>query len=47
MTAENGNVLTTVLAALFFLVSVVFVLRSFYSMRIGTEKDSRAAKATA
>ena len=47
MTAENGNALTTVLAALFFLVSVVFVLRSFYSMRIGTEKDSRAAKATA
>jgi K(+)-stimulated pyrophosphate-energized sodium pump len=47
MTAENGNMLTTVLAALFFLVSVVFVLRSFYSMRIGTEKDSRAAKATA
>ena len=47
MTAENGNMLTTVLAALFFLVSVVFVLRSFYSMRIGTEKDSRAAKAAA
>jgi K(+)-stimulated pyrophosphate-energized sodium pump len=47
MTAENGNALTTVLAALFFLVSVVFVLRSFYSMRIGTEKDTRAAKATA
>jgi K(+)-stimulated pyrophosphate-energized sodium pump len=47
MTAENGNALTTVLAALFFLVSVVFVLRSFYSMRIGTERDTRAAKATA
>ena len=47
MTAENGNALTTVLAALFFLVSVVFVLRSFYSMRIGTETDTRAAKATA
>jgi len=47
MTAENGSMLTTVLAALFFLVSVVFVLRSFYSMRIGTEKDSRASKAAA
>jgi K(+)-stimulated pyrophosphate-energized sodium pump len=47
MTAENGSMLTTVLAAVFFLVSVVFVLRSFYSMRIGTEKDSRAAKAAA
>ncbi|HZD06738.1 MAG TPA: sodium/proton-translocating pyrophosphatase, partial [Candidatus Limnocylindrales bacterium] len=47
MTAENGSTLTTVLAALFFLVSVVFVLRSFYSMRIGTEKDAQAAKAAA
>jgi len=47
MTAENGSMLTTVLAALFFLVSVVFVLRSFYAMRIGTEKDSRANKAAA
>jgi K(+)-stimulated pyrophosphate-energized sodium pump len=47
MTAENGSMLTTVLAAVFFLVSVVFVLRSFYAMRIGTEKDSRASKAAA
>ena len=47
MTAENGSMLTTVLSAVFFFVSVVFVLRSFYAMRIGTEKDSRAAKAAA
>jgi K(+)-stimulated pyrophosphate-energized sodium pump len=47
MTAENGSILTTALSAVFFFVSVVFVLRSFYAMRIGTEKDSRAAKAAA
>ena len=47
MTAEKGNMLTTVLSAVFFFVSVVFVLRSFYAMRIGTEKDSRASKAAA
>jgi hypothetical protein len=29
----------------FFLVSVFFVWRSFYGMRIGTEKDAQAAKA--
>lgn len=47
MTAEKGNMFTTILAAVFFLVSVVFVWRSFYAMRIGTEKDARAAKAAA
>jgi K(+)-stimulated pyrophosphate-energized sodium pump len=47
MTAEKGSMLTTVLAAVFFLVSVVFVLRSFYAMRIGTEKESHAAKTAA
>ena len=47
MTAENGSMLTTVLSAVFFFVSVVFVFRSFYAMRIGTEKDSKASKAAA
>jgi K(+)-stimulated pyrophosphate-energized sodium pump len=47
MTAENGSMLTTVLAAVFFLVSVGFVLRSFYAMRIGTEKDAQAAEVAA
>ncbi|MFL6310513.1 MAG: sodium-translocating pyrophosphatase [Terriglobales bacterium] len=47
MTAENGNMLTTVLAAVFFLISAIFVWRSFYAMRIGTEKDAQAAKAAA
>jgi K(+)-stimulated pyrophosphate-energized sodium pump len=47
LTHEQGAATTHVLAALFFFVSVVFVWRSFYAMRIGTEKDSRAAKAAA
>jgi K(+)-stimulated pyrophosphate-energized sodium pump len=47
LTHEQGSATTHVLAALFFFVSVVFVWRSFYAMRIGTEKDSRAAKAAA
>ncbi|HUL71985.1 MAG TPA: sodium-translocating pyrophosphatase [Vicinamibacterales bacterium] len=33
--AEQGDLLTLVLSALFFAVSVTFVWRSFYSMRIG------------
>jgi K(+)-stimulated pyrophosphate-energized sodium pump len=35
---ENGLIISHVLAAVFFLVSVVFVWRSFYGMRIGTLK---------
>jgi K(+)-stimulated pyrophosphate-energized sodium pump len=34
VTAKQGSLLTTVLAAIFFAVSVVFVYRSFYNMRI-------------
>jgi hypothetical protein len=34
MTASQGSDLTHVLAAAFFIVSFVFVYRSFYSMRI-------------
>ncbi len=34
LTAKQGAMLTTILAAVFFAVSVVFVYRSFYSMRI-------------
>jgi K(+)-stimulated pyrophosphate-energized sodium pump len=47
LTAEKGNMFTSVMAALFFLVSVVFVWRSFYAMRIGTEKSSQKARAAA
>jgi K(+)-stimulated pyrophosphate-energized sodium pump len=42
MSKEGGP--TTILAVVFFLVSVFFVWRSFYGMRIGTEKDAQAAK---
>src|SRR6201996_1973307 len=38
LTREQGAMTSHVLAAVFFLVSVVFVWRSFYGMRIGTEK---------
>jgi K(+)-stimulated pyrophosphate-energized sodium pump len=44
MTAENGAKLTNILAVVFFLVATTFVWRSFYGMRIGTEKAA-AAKA--
>jgi K(+)-stimulated pyrophosphate-energized sodium pump len=47
LTHEQGAATTHVLAALFFFVSVVFVWRSFYAMRIGTEKESQNAKAAA
>jgi K(+)-stimulated pyrophosphate-energized sodium pump len=35
---ENGAMITHVLAGVFFLVSMFFVYRSFYGMRIGSEK---------
>jgi K(+)-stimulated pyrophosphate-energized sodium pump len=35
LTAEHGSLLTHVLAVAFFAVSIVFVWRSFYAMRIG------------
>jgi K(+)-stimulated pyrophosphate-energized sodium pump len=40
LTTERGSTLTSVLAAVFFLVSAVFVWRSFYRTRItgATEK---------
>ena len=36
---EQGNAFTTALAAVFFVVSVVFVYRSFYGMRIESGKQ--------
>jgi K(+)-stimulated pyrophosphate-energized sodium pump len=42
LSKEGGP--TMILAVVFFLVSVFFVWRSFYAMRIGTEKDTQAAK---
>jgi K(+)-stimulated pyrophosphate-energized sodium pump len=40
LTAEQGRNLTYVLAAAFFLVSVFFVYRSFYNMRIQTGREA-------
>jgi K(+)-stimulated pyrophosphate-energized sodium pump len=37
LTASQGSTLTHVMAAVFFLVSLTFVYRSFYSMRIGSD----------
>jgi len=37
LTASQGNAMTHILAAVFFLVSLTFVYRSFYSMRIGSD----------
>jgi K(+)-stimulated pyrophosphate-energized sodium pump len=39
LSAKQGSGITTVLAAVFFLVSVVFVYRSFYGMRIESGKN--------
>jgi K(+)-stimulated pyrophosphate-energized sodium pump len=47
LTREQGSTTSHILSALFFIVSVVFVWRSFYAMRIGTEKATQNAKAAA
>ncbi|MCL2660893.1 MAG: sodium/proton-translocating pyrophosphatase, partial [Acidobacteriaceae bacterium] len=44
LNSEHGQ-LTRILAVVFFLVAVSFVWRSFYGMRIGTEKEAAEAKA--
>lgn len=38
LTHDAGNIVSHVLAAVFFLISLIFVWRSFYGMRIGTNK---------
>jgi K(+)-stimulated pyrophosphate-energized sodium pump len=43
----RGSGLTTTLAVLFFLVSLTFVWRSFYGMRIGSQQAEAASKRTA
>jgi K(+)-stimulated pyrophosphate-energized sodium pump len=45
LTREKGAHLTSALAVVFFLISVFFVWRSFYGMRIGTQKEDASAKA--
>jgi K(+)-stimulated pyrophosphate-energized sodium pump len=47
LTHEQGSSMSHILAAVFFLVSVIFVWRSFYSMRIGTEREAQGAKVAA
>ena len=47
LTAERGSGFTTVLAAVFFVISVIFVWRSFYCMRIKVEGAGAAAPAMA
>ncbi|HEY6307775.1 MAG TPA: sodium-translocating pyrophosphatase [Candidatus Angelobacter sp.] len=42
LTHDKGSTLTSVLAVVFFLISVFFVWRSFYGMRIGTQKAQEA-----
>ena len=45
--AEKGSALTHAFALIFFLVSVAFVYRSFYGMRIGSEEPAPKAAAAA
>jgi K(+)-stimulated pyrophosphate-energized sodium pump len=47
LTLEVGSVKTHVLALAFFIVSFVFVYRSFYSMRIGTETVAQPVRVAA
>jgi K(+)-stimulated pyrophosphate-energized sodium pump len=43
LTAQRGSGLSYTLAAVFFMLSVVFVWRSFYAMRIETGVKSATA----
>jgi len=47
LTADRGSIFSHVLALGFFLLSVIFVYRSFYSMRIRTVQASSEARAAA
>jgi K(+)-stimulated pyrophosphate-energized sodium pump len=47
LTHEQGPMISHVLAALFLIVSIFFVWKSFYGMRIGTEKEAQGAKVAA
>jgi K(+)-stimulated pyrophosphate-energized sodium pump len=42
---ETNAALTNLLAVVFFLISFFFVYRSFYGMRIGTERPAAKAHA--
>jgi K(+)-stimulated pyrophosphate-energized sodium pump len=47
LTHEKGAGISNVLALVFFVVSMTFVYRSFYSMRIEKEQSPKAARAAA
>jgi K(+)-stimulated pyrophosphate-energized sodium pump len=47
VTAKQGATLTNVLAAVFLALSMVFVYRSFYGMRIEVTEDSKSANQAA
>jgi len=47
LTSESGGTLSHVLALAFFVVSLFFVRRSFYGMRIGAEREAAQAHAAA
>ena len=47
LTREKGNAVSNVLALVFFLISLYFVYRSFYGMRIEKEQAPEAARAAA
>jgi K(+)-stimulated pyrophosphate-energized sodium pump len=47
LTSEQGTGISHILALIFFLVSVVFIWRSFYGMRIGAQKAADAREAEA
>ncbi|HKR94996.1 MAG TPA: sodium-translocating pyrophosphatase [Candidatus Angelobacter sp.] len=47
LTNEQGPMISHLLAALFLIVSIFFVWKSFYGMRIGTEKEAQGAKVAA
>src|SRR5262245_1500139 len=42
LTEQTGSMTSSLLAGLFLAVSIVFVYRSFYSMRIGSAQESPA-----
>jgi K(+)-stimulated pyrophosphate-energized sodium pump len=47
LTRDQGAGFSHILAAIFFAISVFFVWRSFYGMRIGTEREAQGAKVAA
>jgi K(+)-stimulated pyrophosphate-energized sodium pump len=47
LTQEQGATVSNVLALVFFAISVVFVWRSFYGMRIGSEQERGVASRAA